>query len=165
MIQYDSCGREGLTISLLVSVPDRMFIIGKPFPWYCVCCYKIDRVSTLQEDGEWPENEINYTRGCEAVRANWPAQEHWRRICKSWLYSYTPSDMITVVMAGAWNYALGHTSQPKDTRNLRFAISRAMDYWFNRDITNLACLDRGGTDRCPCTNTSDTTFWCVPLWL
>jgi hypothetical protein len=78
---------------------------------------------------------------------------------------WTPSDKLTVVMAGAWNYALGHSSQPKDTRKLRAAISGAMDYWFNRDITNLACLDHGGTNQCPCTNTSDTTFWYVPLSL
>jgi len=72
---------------------------------------------------------------------------------------WTTFDKLTVVMAGAWNYALRHSSQPKNTRKLRAAISRAMDYWFNRDITNLACLDHGGTNQCPCTNTSDNTFW------
>jgi hypothetical protein len=40
-------------------------------------CY---RLSTLGSDGKWPGNEVDYTTGCAARRANWPAQVHWQRI-------------------------------------------------------------------------------------
>lgn len=70
-----------------------------------------------------------------------------------------PADKFIVVIAAAWNDAQSRSGQSDDTRRLAAATSRAMDFWFNRDITNLACLDRGGTVQCPCNNASDTTFW------
>ena len=39
-----------------------------------------NRLSTLGPDGKWPDNEVDYTTGCAARRANWPAQAHWQRI-------------------------------------------------------------------------------------
>jgi hypothetical protein len=39
-----------------------------------------NRLSTLGSDGKWPDNEVDYTTGCAARRANWPAQVHWQRI-------------------------------------------------------------------------------------
>jgi hypothetical protein len=39
-----------------------------------------NRLSTLGSDGKWPDNEVDYTTGCAARRANWPAQAHWQRI-------------------------------------------------------------------------------------
>jgi hypothetical protein len=41
-----------------------------------------NRLSTLGPDGKWPDNEVDYTTGCAARRANWPAQAHWQRICE-----------------------------------------------------------------------------------
>jgi len=32
-----------------------------------------------------------------------------------------------------------------------------MNWWFDRDYTNLACLDSGGSDSCPCDD--DETLW------
>lgn len=29
------------------------------------------RLSTLGDDGKWPDSEIDYTTGCPARRANW----------------------------------------------------------------------------------------------
>jgi hypothetical protein len=61
-------------------------------------------------------------------------------------------------MAAAWNHTLRYSSRPQE---LRDAISRAMNYWFDRDFTNIACLDHGGTDQCPCANNADSTLWYV----
>ncbi|CAA7266471.1 unnamed protein product [Cyclocybe aegerita] len=101
-------------------------------------------LSSLDSRGKWPDNEVDYTTGCEARRANWPAQEHWQRILR---------------MAGAWHGGvLGGDQFVKDP-NLRAAISRAMDYWFGRDFANNpSCLDSGGTTACPCDN-PDNSLW------
>ncbi|KAJ3511292.1 hypothetical protein NLJ89_g4183 [Agrocybe chaxingu] len=101
-------------------------------------------LSSLDSQGKWPDDEVDYTTGCAARRANWPAQEHWQRILR---------------MAGAWHGGVpGGTQFVKDP-NLRAAISRAMDYWFNRDFANNpACLDSGGTSACSCDN-ADNSLW------
>ena len=62
-----------------------------------------------------------------------------------------------VTMAGAWHGGLKGADEFVGNQTLRTAISKAMDYWFDRDFTNLACLDQGGTDKCPC---ADNTY----LW-
>ncbi|KAF8078587.1 chondroitin AC/alginate lyase [Lyophyllum atratum] len=100
-------------------------------------------LSSLGLDGKWPDSEVDYTTGCAARRANWPAQEHWQRI---------------VVMAGAWHGGLEGADQYVKDDAIRAAISRAMDYWFSRDFTNVACLDSGGSTTCPCTNV-DNSLW------
>ena len=41
------------------------------------------RLATLGSNGKWPDSEIDYTTGCAAQRANWPAENHWVRIRKS----------------------------------------------------------------------------------
>jgi hypothetical protein len=60
-------------------------------------------------------------------------------------------------MAGAWYGGLNGADEYVRNQTLRTAISSAMDYWFGRDLTNLACLDSGGTGQCPCAN--NTTLW------
>ncbi|KAH9486902.1 Hyaluronate lyase [Psilocybe cubensis] len=100
-------------------------------------------LSTLGSDGKWPDNEVDYTTGCPARRANWPAQTHWQRI---------------LVMAAAWHGGLAGGDQFVQDSTLRAAISSAMDYWFGRDFTNPACLDSGGTPACPCDN-PDNSLW------
>ena len=60
-------------------------------------------------------------------------------------------------MAGAWHGGLSGADEYVRNQALRTAISSAMDYWFSHDFTNLACLDLGGTDQCPCAN--NTTLW------
>lgn len=44
-----------------------------------ICMYSY-RLSTLGADGRWPASEVDYTRGCGARRANWPATGHWFRV-------------------------------------------------------------------------------------
>ncbi|KAF8168065.1 polysaccharide lyase family 8 protein [Crassisporium funariophilum] len=100
-------------------------------------------LSSLGPDGKWPDSEVDYTTGCAARRANWPAQTHWQRI---------------VVMAGAWHGGLAGAEQFVKDPSLRTAISSAMDYWFGRDFTNVACLDSGGTSACPCDN-AENSLW------
>ncbi|EMD42021.1 polysaccharide lyase family 8 protein [Gelatoporia subvermispora B] len=90
-------------------------------------------VSTLT-DGRWPDSEVDYTAGCNARRANWPAQDHWRRL---------------LAMASVWyNETDGHSARRDD---LRDSIFQGMEYWFSNDFTNPHCLDQGGTSLCPCT--------------
>ncbi|KAF9015214.1 polysaccharide lyase family 8 protein [Cyathus striatus] len=100
-------------------------------------------LSTLGPDGKWPDTEVDYTTGCAARRANWPAQEHWQRI---------------LVMAAAWHGGLEGDDQFVKNDQLRSSISLAMNYWFGRDFTNAACLDSGGTAACPCDN-PDNSLW------
>lgn len=72
-------------------------------------------LSSLGQDGKWPDSEVDYTTGCAARRANWPAQDHWQRI---------------VVMAAAWHGGLESAEQFGFVNDnvTRTAISRAMDY-------------------------------------
>ncbi|KAF9453782.1 polysaccharide lyase family 8 protein [Macrolepiota fuliginosa MF-IS2] len=100
-------------------------------------------LSSLGADGKWPDSEVDYTTGCPARRANWPAQEHWQRL---------------LTMAAAWHGGLKGGEQFVKDDNLHSKISLAMDYWFGRDITNLNCLINGGTSLCPCDN-PDNTLW------
>lgn len=60
-------------------------------------------------------------------------------------------------MAGAWYGGVKGANKYVRNQALRTAISSAMDYWFDHDFTNPACLDQGGTDQCSCTNIN--TFW------
>ncbi|KAJ3574860.1 hypothetical protein NP233_g1480 [Leucocoprinus birnbaumii] len=94
-------------------------------------------LNSLGADGKWPDSEVDYTTGCAARRANWPAQTHWQRI---------------LVMAAAWHGGLIGGEQFVNDSALHDKISLAMDYWFGRDLTNLQCLNNGGTASCPCDN-------------
>ncbi|KAI0800172.1 chondroitin AC/alginate lyase [Fomes fomentarius] len=92
-------------------------------------------LSTLGDDGKWPDSEIDYTTGCPARRANWPARGHWVRI---------------LTMAGAWHGGLDGVEEFVNDSTLLDGISRAMDFWFVNDFANPACLDSGGLAACPC---------------
>ncbi|RDB19287.1 Chondroitinase-AC [Hypsizygus marmoreus] len=100
-------------------------------------------LSTLGADGKWPDVEIDYTTGCEARRAHWPAQDHWKRI---------------VTLAAAWHSGLNGTEQYAQDEMLKSGIYLAMDYWFNRDFPDTACLASGGKLDCPCEN-PDGFIW------
>ncbi|KAJ8522569.1 hypothetical protein ONZ45_g911 [Pleurotus djamor] len=92
-------------------------------------------LASLGANGKWPDSEVDYTTGCPARRANWPAQEHWQRI---------------VAMAAAWHGGLEGTQKYVKDSSLRSALTRAIDFWFSNDFTNSACIDAGGTSSCPC---------------
>lgn len=119
------------------------------------------RISSLGPDGKWPDDEVDYTTGCEARRANWPAQEHWQRI-RMFLFNlflFLFNLVNIVVMSGAWHGGLGGGGQYVKDAGLEDAISSAMNYWFSRDVgTDVACLNRGGTSACPCSNPEDTLW-------
>ncbi|KAI5124661.1 hypothetical protein M0805_004269 [Coniferiporia weirii] len=102
-------------------------------------------LSTLQPNGSWPSSEIDYTSGCSAQRANWPAETHWQRI---------------VTMSSAFHGGLNNAAQWVNSSELRAAISSTMDFWFSNDFTNIACLDSGGLAACPC---GTPGFW-NPNW-
>ncbi|KAI0051679.1 polysaccharide lyase family 8 protein [Auriscalpium vulgare] len=92
-------------------------------------------LSTLGSNGQWPASEVDYTTGCPAQRANWPAQTHWLRI---------------LTMSAAWHGGLTGADQWVKDPTLASAISSAMNFWFNQDFTVPGCLDAGGTATCPC---------------
>ncbi|KAI0257642.1 polysaccharide lyase family 8 protein [Lactifluus subvellereus] len=92
-------------------------------------------LQTLGPDGSWPASEIDYTTGCPAQRANWPASGHWTRI---------------LTLSAAWHGGLQGAEQYAGSPALASAISTAMDFWFSQDFTVPGCLDQGGTGVCPC---------------
>ncbi|KZP31300.1 polysaccharide lyase family 8 protein [Athelia psychrophila] len=92
-------------------------------------------LSTLGANGTWPASEVDYTTGCVAQKANWPAQTHWRRI---------------TIMTAAWHGGLTNATSFVGSDALRSAISSAIGYWFSNDFTDAACLDSGGLPSCPC---------------
>ncbi|KAL5495226.1 hypothetical protein ACEPAI_689 [Sanghuangporus weigelae] len=92
-------------------------------------------LSTLQEDGSWPASEIDYTTGCDAQRANWPAQNHWSRV---------------LTMASAFHGGLENATQWENNTELLSAISSVMDFWFSNDMASDDCVDAGGLEACPC---------------
>ncbi|KAF9056198.1 polysaccharide lyase family 8 protein [Panaeolus papilionaceus] len=98
-------------------------------------------LSTLGSNGKWPDTEIDYTTGCDARTASWPAQSHWSRIN---------------TLAAAWSGGLRNALQYAGDPVLRDSISLAMNYWFLNDFMVSACIDQGGASACPC----DTPgFW------
>ncbi|KAI0322717.1 polysaccharide lyase family 8 protein [Amylostereum chailletii] len=92
-------------------------------------------LSTLGPDGRWPDSEVDYTTGCPARRANWPAQEHWIRI---------------LTMSAAWHGGLPDADPYVKSTSMADSISTAMNFWFDQDFTLPGCLDEGGTSDCPC---------------
>lgn len=113
-------------------------------------------LSTLDSSGKWPDSEINYSTGCDAQQASWPAQSHWSRIN---------------TFAAAWHGGLRNAVQYAGDPELRAAMTNAMNFWFSKDFTNTACLDSGGTASCPC---STPGFWnqnlssnviLIPTWV
>ncbi|KAG8706440.1 hypothetical protein FRC08_001068 [Ceratobasidium sp. 394] len=93
---------------------------------------------TMRADGSWAA--VDYTTGCNARRASWPAANHWSRI---------------LAMATAYHGSVNGSSQFVQSSDLRTAIGKAMDYWFAHDfstIGNGACMDSGGeaNGKCPC---------------
>ncbi|KAG8921081.1 hypothetical protein FRC01_000423 [Tulasnella sp. 417] len=98
-------------------------------------------LDTAAADGTWPD--VDYTSGCPARRANWPAQVHWLHI---------------IPLAAAYTGAL---PKPEDTSALQWknyvgnkeikqVLDKAMNWWFDRDYEVGACVDQGGTAKCPC---------------
>ena len=57
---------------------------------------RLFRVQTLNAEGMWPASEVDLTTGCDARRANWPAQRHWSRIRKKRHYMSTLSTEIPI---------------------------------------------------------------------
>ena len=82
----------------------------------------LHRLSTLGPNGKWPDSEINYTTGCDAQRANWPAQVHWQRIGRNILLlnegrkcSYFVFEKSSCLQPGTVGF-LGQNNMPKSLR-------------------------------------------------
>ncbi|KAG9035127.1 hypothetical protein FRB95_011994 [Tulasnella sp. JGI-2019a] len=87
---------------------------------------------------------VDYTTGCTARTANWPAEVHW---------------VDTVSLAAAYIDAYPHNASltdkaPNDfigNATVKNVTDSAMNYWFANDFTDLDCLDDGGTVGGNCT--------------
>ncbi|KAK0233200.1 polysaccharide lyase family 8 protein [Armillaria fumosa] len=101
--------------------------------------------SSLDSNGKWPD--LDYATGCAAQRANWPADEHWRRLLS---------------MTGAWHGGLTGVDEYRKNANLESTIYLGMRWWFDRDFTNPGCLYDGGSASCPC-SPAETLLW-NPNW-
>lgn len=53
-------------------------------------------------------------------------------------------------MAAAWNGGVPGGEQFVKDPSLLSAISSGMDFWFENDYQDQACLDNGGNAACPC---------------
>ncbi|KIO31812.1 hypothetical protein M407DRAFT_217909 [Tulasnella calospora MUT 4182] len=98
-------------------------------------------LDTVAADGTWPD--VDYTSGCPARRANWPAQVHWLHIIPL-AAAYTgalpkPEDAL----ASQWKHYVGNPE-------VKQVLDKAMNWWFDRDYKVGACVDQGGTAKCPC---------------
>ncbi|KAI9487326.1 MAG: chondroitin AC/alginate lyase [Benjaminiella poitrasii] len=80
-------------------------------------------------NGTW--SDVDYTSGCSARRANWPAQQHFVRI---------------LTMASQLCSNIESTSD----NSLLPQISKAMDYWFDNNYEPDTCLDEGGLSNSTC---------------
>ncbi|KAH9910837.1 polysaccharide lyase family 8 protein [Epithele typhae] len=92
-------------------------------------------LSTIGDDGKWPDSEIDYTTGCDGRRANWPAEDHWVRI-----------ETLAAAYRGGVPGAESFVNDPK----VLATASRAMDFWFANDMAQPDCLTNGGKGSCPC---------------
>lgn len=92
-------------------------------------------MSSLGSDGKWPDSQVDYSTGCDAQRANWPAATHWYHIS---------------TMAAAFHGGVPNGDQWVNNTELKSSISSAMDYWFQNDFTEYDCLYNGGKKNCPC---------------
>ncbi|KAG9042657.1 hypothetical protein FS837_010596, partial [Tulasnella sp. UAMH 9824] len=98
-------------------------------------------VNTLSSTGQWPD--VNYTTGCPAQRANWPAQGHW---------------LHAIPLAAAYTDNLPHSTNitqkpPYDfvgNETVAAVLDTAMNYWFENDFTNNDCIDQGGLTNATC---------------
>ncbi|KAG4070345.1 hypothetical protein HA402_006487 [Bradysia odoriphaga] len=90
--------------------------------------YNSRRRDQITGEGTW--SDVDYTSGCPARRATWPAQQHWHKI---------------ITMASAWHYN-------QDDRDLFDKINSGLNWWFDRDFTETDCVNGGGQDHlnCPC---------------
>jgi hypothetical protein len=61
-------------------------------------------------------------------------------------------------MAAVWHGGLDGADQYEDDSTLLSSVRMGMTYWFGRDFNNTACLDYGGTTKCPCSN-ADNSLW------
>ncbi|KAG2205881.1 hypothetical protein INT46_006914 [Mucor plumbeus] len=84
--------------------------------------------SSLRSTGTWPD--VDYTAGCDARVATWPAQTHLNR---------------------TRSLAAAYIKDPTDSTLLDKA-NLALNYWLDNDFTSEDCIDWGGNSAgsCPC---------------
>ncbi|KAG8969766.1 hypothetical protein FRC03_001111 [Tulasnella sp. 419] len=100
-------------------------------------------LNSMSPAGQFPN--VDYTSGCPARRANWPAQVHWNQIR---------------AVAAAYKDLLPRTSTltqkpPRQFMNnatVKAYVDQGMNWWFANDFTEPTCIDKGGVagSNCPC---------------
>jgi hypothetical protein len=116
-------------------------------------------------NGKWPDSEVNYTTGCAAQRANWPASAHWSRIstlrCLYALCSMLKDDSAATMVAAYHGGAPGGGQWVNDA-GLRQNISSAMDYvsGFVKRMFLRSRHDCSGSRTTSCRTTASITAVC-----
>lgn len=118
------------------------------------------RLNNLTATGQWPD--VNYTAGCDAQRANWPAQSHWLH-SREWSlgsdsFSNTDARRPKVPLAAAYVDAIPHTVNITEVAPFDFianqtvleVLNNAMNWWYQNDFTNNDCIDLGGMPNGTC---------------
>ncbi|KAG9016597.1 hypothetical protein FRB90_002878 [Tulasnella sp. 427] len=98
-------------------------------------------LNNITATGQWPD--VNYTTGCDAQRANWPAQSHW---------------LHSIPLAAAYVDAIPHNVNLTETAPYNFVgnqtvadtLNKAMNWWYQNDFTNNDCIDLGGMPNGTC---------------
>lgn len=86
-------------------------------------------IDSQKADGSWPD--VNYLAGCQAQRANWPAQEHLQRTLA--LAALQSGEAFQNVTAGL------------QVQNVKNSALDALNWWFANDFgSNVDCVARGG---------------------
>lgn len=68
-------------------------------------------------------------------------------------------------MAAAWHGGLNGSEKYTKDEDLRSKTSAAIDYWYNRDFTDEACLASGGKkgSSCTCENPENLLWYVIDL--
>lgn len=86
-------------------------------------------IDSQKADGSWPD--VNYLAGCQAQRANWPAQEHLQRTLA-----------LAALQSGE---AFQNVTGEQQVQDVKTSALDALDWWFANDFgSNVDCVARGG---------------------
>ncbi|KIO20137.1 polysaccharide lyase family 8 protein [Tulasnella calospora MUT 4182] len=90
---------------------------------------------------QWPD--VNYTAGCDAQKANWPAQNHWK-------YSLPLAAAYADVLPQSVNLTGNPPYDFAGNQTVADVLNRAMNWWYQNDFTNNDCIDWVANGTCTC---------------
>lgn len=117
--------------------------------------------STLKSSGTW--SNVDYTTGCDARVANWPATQHLSRTRKVFpppqkkinihkvFFFYHMRFFSHIFFFLLGSLASSYAQNPTEKSLLKSSLA-ALNYWFKNDFVPDDCIDNGGINgsQCPC---------------